>query len=467
MKSTPLYKWTLVCLSLTTLLTSLGMSIANIALPTIANEFSLPLRTVQWVVLAYLLAITVLIVNAGKLGDILGRRNVFLSGIALFTVASLSCGLSNSFEVLLISRGAQGIGAAMLIALTMAYAREAVPAAKTGTAMGLLGTMSAIGTMLGPSIGGLLISVFDWHAIFLLFLPLGLIDFILARQVLPIPSETVKFKLSQVDVVGTLLLTITLSSYALSVTLGKGKFQIQNIGLIAIAFIGLGLFIVIEKRVNNPLVDLRIFRSKELSSGLVMNAIVGTVMMSTLIVGPFYLTYALGLQEAIVGLVLSIGPSVSSVSGILAGKVVDKFGSSKAVTIGLSIMTTAIFALAFLPPLLGLKGYILSIVFLTPGYQLFLASNNTRVMLNAEQEKRGFISGILSLSRNLGLITGASVMGAVFALAAGNQKIAMVQPDAVVNAMKITYSLAGMLVFISFILSFAHHRIHSKTVNIE
>ena len=469
MKSGRFLKWTLVCLSFTTLLPSLGMSIANVALPTIAREFSMPIQTVQWVVLAYLLAITAIIVSAGKLGDILGRRNVLLFGVALFTFASLICGISSSFWLLLISRGLQGMGAAVLIALTMAYVREAVPAEKTGMAMGLLGTMSAIGTMLGPTLGGVLIVALGWHSIFFIFVPLGAVDFILVKRILPNVEATAKLRMSQFDLVGTLFLTIALGSYALAVTLGKGKFQIQNIGLIIIAFIGLGLFIITEKKVKNPLIDLHMFRNSKLSISLIMNAVVATVMMSTLIIGPFYLTYALGFNEAMVGLILSVGPLTSSISGVLAGRIVDKLGSLKAVVIGLSIMVVATFSLALLPALFNLKGYILSIVMLTPGYQLFLAATNTSVMFDADQEKRGVISGILNLSRNMGLITGASVIGAVFALAIGSHDITTTQPNSVINAMRTTYLLVGILVFISLILALINHRHHSapKTVNIK
>ena len=125
-------------------------------------------------------------------------------------------------------------------------------------------------------------------------------------------------------------------------------------------------------------------------------------------------------------------------------------------------MVVATFSLALLPTFFQLKGYILALVLLTPGYQLFLAANNTRVMVDAEQEKRGVVSGILNLSRNLGLITGASVMGAVFALAIGHQEVAMAQPVSVANAMKVTYLLAGALVFVSFIFAVVNNLLHRK-----
>ena len=132
-------------------------------------------RQVQWIVLAYLLAITTLIVSVGRLGDIVGRRRLLLAGIALFTAASVLCGVAPTLWLLIAARAAQGLGAAVMMALTMALVGETVPKARTGSAMGLLGTMSAIGTALGPSLGGVLIAGPGWRAIFLVNLPLGLL----------------------------------------------------------------------------------------------------------------------------------------------------------------------------------------------------------------------------------------------------------------------------------------------------
>ena len=137
------------------------------------QAFAASFQDVQWIVLAYLLAITTLIVSVGRLGDLVGRRRLLLAGIVLFTVASLLCGVAPTLWLLIAARAAQGLGAAIMMALTMALVGETVPKARTGSAMGLLGTMSAIGTALGPSLGGVLIAGFGWRAIFLVNVPLG------------------------------------------------------------------------------------------------------------------------------------------------------------------------------------------------------------------------------------------------------------------------------------------------------
>src|SRR4051794_32089882 len=172
-------------LALSALLSSLGTSIANVGLPTMAQAFSATFSQVQWIVLAYLLAITTLVVSAGRLGDIMGRRRLLLAGVFLFTVASVLCGLAPTFWLMIAARGLQGSGAAIMMALTMAFVAETVAKEKTGSAMGLLGTMSAIGTALGPSLSGILIAGFGWRAIFLVNAALGIVTLLLALRTLP------------------------------------------------------------------------------------------------------------------------------------------------------------------------------------------------------------------------------------------------------------------------------------------
>jgi MFS family permease len=150
----PAVSWALASLSLSMLLSSLDTSIANVALPTLAKTFTASFQAVQWVVIAYLLAITTMIVSVGRLGDIIGRRRLLLAGIVLFTAASALSGVAPTLWLLIMARAVQGLGGAIMMALTMAIVGETVPKAKTGSAMGMLGTMSAVGTALGPSLGG-------------------------------------------------------------------------------------------------------------------------------------------------------------------------------------------------------------------------------------------------------------------------------------------------------------------------
>jgi MFS family permease len=431
------------------LMPSLDTGIANVGLPTLARAFAASFQAVQWVILAYLLAITSLIVGAGRLGDLLGRKWLLQAGIGLFTAASLACGVAQAFWQLLAARAVQGLGAAIMMAMTVALVGAAVPKARTGRAMGLLGTMSAIGTMLGPSLGGFLIHAFGWRVIFLVNLPLGLLTMLLAQRHLPEDPPRLESARAAFDGMGTLLLALSLVAYALAMTIGKAGFGPLNVALLLAALLALGLFLRFEAGAGSPLLPLARFREPALQAALPMNAIVSTIMMATLVVGPFYLSRALGLDPTRVGLIMAGGPLISSLSGVMAGRAVDRWGAPRVVRLGLLEMAVGAAALATLPAEFGLAGYLAAILILTPGYQLFQAANNTAVMMAADPDQRGVTSGLLSLSRNLGLITGASFMGAVFRFAAKAADITTARPEAVAAGLRTTFEVAAALIILA------------------
>jgi MFS family permease len=395
----------LASLSLSMLLPSLAISSANVALPTLARVFDASATQVQWVVLAYLLATTSLIVGAGRLGDLWGRRRLLLSGFALFTVASLLCAWAPTLPLLVAARALQGVGAAALMALPMAMVGALLPKARAGSAMGLLGTMSAVGTALGPSLGGALIAASGWPAVFAVNLPLGLLAFALAWRHLP--AEPRRGGAPGLDLSGIAWLALTLAAYALAMT--------RHPGLLAIALCGLLMFLRTEARASAPLLPLGRLRDRALAIGLATNALVSAVMMATLVIGPFHLSGALGLGAAAVGVLMSVGPVASAVSGVPAGRLVDRFGARRMVQAGLAAMALGCGLIALLPTSLGAWGYVLPLLVVTPGYALFQAANNTAVMADVAAVERGVVSGVLALSRNLGFISGASALGALFA----------------------------------------------------
>ena len=195
------------------------------------------------------------------------------------------------------------------------------------------------------------------------------------------------------------------------------------------------------------------FRDPVLRAGLAMSALVSTVMMATLVVGPFYLSRGLGLETALVGLVLSAGPLVAALTGVPAGRIVDRFGAQRMTIIGLVGIAAGAAALSMLPASFGVAGYIAPIVVITASYALFQAANNTVDHDGIRPEQRGVISGMLNLSRNLGLITGASVMGAVFALASATTDITTALPEAVATGMRITFAVAAILIVVALVIA--------------
>jgi len=375
----------LVCLSLSMLLASLGTSIANVGLPALAHVFNASFHAVQWVVLAYLFAITAVIVNAGRLGDRLGRRRLLLSGLLLFAAACALCAVAPSLPWLIGARVLQGLGAAVMMAMTLAMVGETVSRERTGRVMGWLGTMSAVGTAMGPSVGGMLLSLWGWRALFLVGAPLGMLAAALAFHYLPADRQ------------------------APAATSGDGFWR--------------------------PLKD------PALRAGLAMSALVSAVIMSTFVVGPFYLSRGLGLDAAWMGLAMAVGPCVSALNGLPAGQLTDRLGSQRMTRAGLGVMGLGALLLAVAS---GLIAYLGSLILLTLGYSLFQAANNTAVMSDVEPARRGTVSGLLNLSRNLGLIFGAWALGAVFAWASPDVTHATAQT--VANGLHVTFGVALALI---------------------
>ena len=463
-------RWALLSLSVSMLMPSLDTSIANVGLPTLAAAFGASFAEVQWIVLAYLLAITTLLVTAGRLGDMLGRRRMLLVGIALFTVTSLFCGLAPTIWLLIAARAAQGVGAAIMIAMTLALVGETVPKGRIGRAMGLLGTMSAIGTTLGPTLGGVLVGVFGWRMIFLVNVPIGVVGFLLAMRTLPEDRPAASMRRVGLDLTGTLLLASTLSAYSLAMTIGHGRFGSDNIALLLITALAIIAFALAEGRAEWPLIQLGLFRDTTLSAGLSMSVLVSTVMMSTLVVGPFYLAGALGLDPNRVGLVMSAGPLMATLSGIPAGRLVDRLGARRATMAALVGMSGGLVALAVVPGRLGVTGYVVAIAIVAAHYALFQAANNTSVMTRVGSAQRGVVSGLLGLSRNLGLITGASAMGAVFAGASATTDRMTTHPASVSAGMRTTFLVAaalGLAAVMIAIMANIRVRRHSLTMRLS
>jgi MFS family permease len=313
--------------------------------------------------------------------------------------------------------------------------------------------MSAIGTTLGPSLGGVLIAAVGWRAIFLVNLPLGMLTILLAYRYLPADTPGQQIDRVGFDYTGTLLLALTLGAYALAVTVNRGHLDPLNIALLAVAGSGAFAFLFAETRIASPLIRLAMFRDPVLSASLATSTLVATVMMATLVVGPFYLSQALELGAAHVGLVLSVGPLAAALTGVPAGRIVDRVGAPRMTVVGLTGMAGGASLLSLIPAQLGIVGYIAPVVVLTASYALFQAANNTVIMTGIRADQRGVIAGLLSLSRNLGLITGASVMGAVFAFASGTVDITTAGPEAIAAGMRTTFAAAAFLLVIALVIA--------------
>lgn len=387
-------------LAMAMLLASLGTSIANVALPALVEVFSSSFAEVQAVVVAYLATLTVTVVIAGRIGDRYGLRRALLAGLCLFAFASLTCTVASDLWWLIAARALQGLGAAFLMTLSMALMRERVDETRMGRAMGLLGTISALGTAMGPTLGGLLLVVTGWRGIF------G-VQFLLAAIVI--------------------MLVLIMLEDDVRKEASSGK-------------------------------SLRSVLSMAMVPNLLVNLLVAMVMMTTLVVGPFYLAIALGLNEALTGFVMAVGPLISILAGAPSGRLVDGWGSRRVLTIGLLLVGAGAILLALLPGMLGVGGYVFSMAILTPGYQLFQAANNTAVMADVSKDRRGTVSGLLALSRNAGLVLGASVMGTVFAFAVGTDSFVTAGATEIGNGLRVTFMVAGAMIVAAMFFLFVFGR---------
>lgn len=387
------------------LLASLGISIATVALPTLARAFGAGVAQVQWVMLAYLLAVTLAIVLAGRMGDLHGHRRMLAAGIALFTLASAAAALAPGLGWLIAARAAQGLGAATLMALPLSLAKDLVAKERMGAAMGLLGTMSAIGTALGPSVGGLLIGALGWRSAFALLTVLGAGLLMLALKALPAAKDSA--------------------------------------------------------RATRAPLALGLLHDRAVATPLAMNLLVGAVMMSTLVVGPFFLAFGLGLSEAHTGLVMATGPVAAALSGLPAGRLTDRFGAQASLRAGLALAAAGLCGFALLPAIIGVPGYMLALVLVTPGFQLFMAGNNTAVMRAAPEAHKGLLSGLLGLSRNLGFMLGASLLPLLFAALLGADGLVHSSRQAMDQAFATTFLASAGLCLLSLLLALrgnaAHH----------
>ncbi|MEO0384713.1 MAG: MFS transporter [Pseudomonadota bacterium] len=439
-------------LAFSMLLASLGISIVAISLPDLVIAFDSTLAGAQWVILSYLLAITVTTVPIGRLSDEIGLKPVLLMGLSLFTLASIGCALAPNLWALVGLRAVQGMAAAALMTLPISAVRHLVPPEKTGSVMGLLGTVSAVGTALGPSLGGVLIDGFGWNSVFFaLAVGGGLTTMLYAATTRAGNHQNAASPRRRQDVAGLLLLVAVLGGYSFAMTVDA--FSAPQFLLLVASLAGLLIFIRLEKHAANPIVDLRLFSQPALTTGALANTLVSTIMMATLIVGPFFLMFGLGLSNATSGLIMAIGPVTAAFSGVPAGRLTDRFGPSAMMVAGLMQMVAGALALAWLPVMFAVPGFIVAFMLLTPGYQLFLAAVNTHVLNGADAKQRGVVSGIMTLSRNLGFLTGASLMGALFAGAVGISDPSLASPDAIATGLTATYLVAALLAALALVLT--------------
>lgn len=408
-------KWyVMAAVAMSIFLATIDGSIVNVALPTLVRELNTDFATVQWVVLSYLLTQATLLLSIGRLGDMIGKKRIYVSGFVVFTVGSVLCGLAPTVAWLVAFRVIQAVGAAMMLALGTAIVTEAFPPQERGRALGLIGASVSVGIVVGPTLGGVLIDALSWHWIFFVNLPIGIIGTLMAIRFVPEfrPAGRQKF-----DYLGALTLCISLLALMLSLTVGQelGFRDPRIVSLFGVWALFLALFILIELRVAQPMIDLRLFRNVLLSVNLVTGLITFLAIAGVFILIPFYLENVLGYSTSRVGLMLAVVPVALGVTAPISGSLSDRFGTRPISVIGLVSLVIGYLFMSTLSAETTVMGYILRLLPIGIGMGIFQSPNNSAIMGAAKRTQLGIVSGLLSITRTLGQVTGIAVSGAVWA----------------------------------------------------
>ena len=405
--------WVLLSMATGTFLSTIDGSIVNVALPTLQSDFHTSFATVQWVVVAYLLVITSLMLGIARLADMIGKKHIYMTGMAVFVTGSVLCGLAPSIYLLIMFRVFQGCGAVMIQALGMGIITESFPRTERGRALGIMGTVVSLGISLGPTLGGLLIGTVGWRAIFLVNLPVGVVGLAMVHRFVPDwrPPGGQRF-----DVLGAAILLLTLLALALGLTLGPGTGWTDPRILVLLSGAGTGLvvFLVVERHLDQPMIDLKLFRDTLFSISLLTGFMVFIVMAGQFVL-PFYLEEVKGFNPGRTGLFLTVVPAALGVTAPVAGALSDRYGSRGISLAGLIVVVGACLSISTLRVDTSTVGYILRLLPLGLGVGLFQSPNNSAVMGSAPRERLGVASGLLALTRNFGQTTGIPLTGAIFA----------------------------------------------------
>lgn len=392
---------------------TLDGSIVNVALPTLTNFFKTDITTIEWVVMAYLLTITSLLLSLGRISDMIGRKIIFAGGLAVFTIGSGLCAFSTTELQLILFRIFQGIGAAMLMATGIAIITHAFPPRERGKAMGLIGTVVSIGSMTGPVLGGFLIEKVGWQSIFLINIPVGIVGTIMALKVLHTDEKT---KGQSFDIPGALTLFIGLVSLLLALSEGQDKGWGSSfiISLFALSLFFFALFVNIEMKAKQPVLDLRHFRDRQFAAANISALISFMAMFSIILLMPFMLQDELNYSPQKMGLVFMAVPLVMSVVSPLSGWLSDRTNSHVLSSIGIGVATLSIFSLGYLNGESSFTDVTLRLSLLGLGMGLFQPPNNSIIMGSLPKEQLGIAAGIMGTMRNMGMVIGVAVSGAIF-----------------------------------------------------
>lgn len=393
-------------------------SIVNVALPVIAGSMGVGTSTVSWVVTIYFLMMAGLILIFGKIADGGHLKKVFICGFLIFSVSSLMCGISTGLDTLLIGRAIQGIGASMLAASAMMMCVKYYPASRMGYALSITVLGASIGTVLGPTLGGVLTEVLSWHWIFLINVPIGLVAAIFSMKA--IPADRRSEKREPFDLVGAAILFVSLSCGLYVVeTLPSTGFGVSSMMLTAICLIGLVALVFWERRCEHPVILLSLFRIRDFVFVLVAYLLINLILMGILYLLPFYLSKGMGFDSMVTGLYLLIPSAVTLVICTKASKISDKIGRRPFVLVACAAMLLMTAILSVITPDMGLWMLIVALLCFGLVWGVCGGPASSRIVENSPKESHGYASSLMSFSIYFAAALGTAVFSALFAAGSG------------------------------------------------
>lgn len=396
-------------------MSTLDSSIVNVALPYIMEDLTSDVRTVQWVMVVYLLTVSSLLLTFGRLSDIRGRGQIYVIGFLVFTVGSFVCGQAWTSGMLVSARVLQGIGASMLMACSPALVVDAFPQTERGKALGMMGAVVAAGLTIGPLAGGMILAWFSWRLIFYINIPIGVMAVLAGILVFKdLPGG--KGSLEPLDKTGSLLLIVFLCS--LIVTLVRlpdwGVVSLKTGMGLTTAIISGWWFAMNETNSAYPLLDLGLMKIRLFILPLISTAILFASLFLLVFIMPFYLTYPGGFAASKTGVIMIVPFLFLLIISPISGMLADRLGSRLLCTLGMTFMCLSLFFLIFLSPEQGTFAIVWRMALAGIGTSMFISPNNTAIMGSVPVHQRGIASGATATARTLGMVLGVALAGTIF-----------------------------------------------------
>ena len=406
--------WTLGAMCFALFMVMLDNTVVNVALPSIQRDLKADISDLEWVVNGYTLTFAVLIATGGRLGDIFGRRRMFLTGVVIFALTSATAGLAVDSTMLIVSRAVQGIGAALIMPATLSIVTHAFPANERGKAIGTWAGVSALALSIGPVVGGALTEYVSWRAIFFINLPVAVAAVVATLfAVRESRDDSVD---RTVDYPGIVALTAGLTAIVLALIEGNawGWGSAEIVALLVGGAAALAVFVAIELRSRAPMVDFALFRSRQSIGANLIAFIITFAMMGSFFFMALYLQDILGYGALEAGIRFLPTTLVIAVVAPVAGRLSDRFGPVWPMSVGLAVLSVSMYLFSTIDIATTYSGLVVPFVLMGIGIALVMSPMSTAAMNAVNVQKAGVASGVLQMSRMVGGTVGVAATGAIF-----------------------------------------------------